>query len=492
MLGNSEVGSMANREHLITLKKGANVWNQWRKNHPDAKPDLSDVLLRGVSLSGANLSHANLTGTNLSEASLDNAILTSADLSRAVLRGASVIGTNLSTANLTGAELTEVNLSGADLSGANLEKADLSRANLKKAGLKGTILTDSNLSNANLAGANLDNALLSAAKLNGANLEGATLNGSDLKEANLNGANLSKASLRHAILISANLAGAHLCHADLTHADLANANLSDANLTDAKGFRLDNTFVRSTRFDAKSKDPWSVLRRKYSGPMFLFHVIFLLAFLGTFAARAMLWVGVNKAQEGLAASQQQLITQVYALTDSDSRASADIQRKLRGLLAHNKVQTDLLDRAIAIVKEGLAVSGSQIRTRALYEAITTLGRVKRCLRAVCQDPQPVWRVLVRWEIGHEGHKDSLLALVPFFLAVALILYNLLRWWFTWNVGLLRDAEERTGYAPALSDYDKPALVHKWIMNPLFIVAVAALAYNAYVVLIQTTVILPAT
>lgn len=41
---------MANQEHLDILKQGVDIWNQWRKEHPDAEPDLS----------GANLSEANL------------------------------------------------------------------------------------------------------------------------------------------------------------------------------------------------------------------------------------------------------------------------------------------------------------------------------------------------------------------------------------------------------------------------------------------------
>ena len=34
---------MANKEHLAILKQGVEVWNKWRKENPEIKPDLSDV-----------------------------------------------------------------------------------------------------------------------------------------------------------------------------------------------------------------------------------------------------------------------------------------------------------------------------------------------------------------------------------------------------------------------------------------------------------------
>jgi hypothetical protein len=36
---------MANQEHLAILKKGVDVWNAWRKEHPEVLPDLSGAKL---------------------------------------------------------------------------------------------------------------------------------------------------------------------------------------------------------------------------------------------------------------------------------------------------------------------------------------------------------------------------------------------------------------------------------------------------------------
>ena len=54
---------MANPEHVEILKRGVEVWNKWREENPDVKPDLSYADLRG-----ANLDNADLSGVSLSEA----------------------------------------------------------------------------------------------------------------------------------------------------------------------------------------------------------------------------------------------------------------------------------------------------------------------------------------------------------------------------------------------------------------------------------------
>jgi len=125
---------MANQKHVDLLRQGVEVWNQWRKQHPEIQPDLSSANLpetilsradlRRTDLSGAaNLHRANLSGANLYRADLGWAILSKADLSGAFLQGADLSGANLSEANLSEAELGRANLSGANLSAAKLDFA---------------------------------------------------------------------------------------------------------------------------------------------------------------------------------------------------------------------------------------------------------------------------------------------------------------------------------------------------------------------------------
>jgi len=171
---------MANQEHLDILKQGVKIWNQWRKEHADVKPDLSRAGLQGTYLQNANLSGAYLVGTDLSDARLIQANLSRANLKKAGFSGADLVGANLSGAHLQEArakraDLQRVNLSGADLSGAHLRGADLQGADLSGAHLRGADLKLSDLSYADLSYADLSYADLRGVLLIQTNFTGATL-----------------------------------------------------------------------------------------------------------------------------------------------------------------------------------------------------------------------------------------------------------------------------------------------------------------------------
>jgi uncharacterized protein YjbI with pentapeptide repeats len=233
---------MANEEHVKRLKQGVVEWNEWRRDNPTRRinlslADLSSAILRSADLTSANLSSANLSSTNLFGADLRGADLSSAVLNSANLGSADVSSANLRSAVLFGATLRGADLSLADLSSAFLRSADLTAANLSSANLRGANLGSAHLS-ANLGGADLSSAVLFGAHLRGAdlssaNLHDAYLHGADLSYANLRGTNLSSAHLSSADLTSANLSSANLRGADLRGADLSSADLSSANLSSA-------------------------------------------------------------------------------------------------------------------------------------------------------------------------------------------------------------------------------------------------------------------
>src|SRR5262249_13034465 len=118
--------SMANPEHLKVLSQGSAAWESWRKENPDAVPDLSNVSfnmlnLMGIDLSRANLREStfgrtNLTGANLEQVDLSEAAMYEADLRFARLIGAKLVRTNLFRANLNGTNLSDADLTGAELS----------------------------------------------------------------------------------------------------------------------------------------------------------------------------------------------------------------------------------------------------------------------------------------------------------------------------------------------------------------------------------------
>lgn len=126
---------MPNAEQVDLLKKGYEVWNKWRGEHPASeinlsKADLSGMDLRKTYLRGAdlrdaalcrtNFREANLLEANLRGANLNGANLYQSDLRKAYLRGVNLVNADIRDANLSRCTLINVNLCGANLSGCNI------------------------------------------------------------------------------------------------------------------------------------------------------------------------------------------------------------------------------------------------------------------------------------------------------------------------------------------------------------------------------------
>jgi len=256
---------MINEKHLALLKQGIEVWNEWRLNNPEIKPELcgadfSNLNLRGidfsqtdlgiVNLSGADLSNANLSGVNFRQANLTRADLTGADLS-----GAFLALTNLTQANLSNAVLYKANLKEAILNKCNLDRANLTEAILVSAQMWESSLIMASLNQANLTGAYLTKADFTDAQLVESLLVATLLGEADLSGANLSKADLWKASLSKATLTNTNLAKANLAEVDLRECNLCNANLTQANLSTA--LVMGSTFEQATLTGACIQD-WNI------------------------------------------------------------------------------------------------------------------------------------------------------------------------------------------------------------------------------------------
>jgi uncharacterized protein YjbI with pentapeptide repeats len=116
---------MANEEQLAILRRGVDVWNNWREENPYAFVDLrhanlSETDLRGANLSRTDLAEANLDGTNLRRAFLSQANLRKTLLKKANLKKALLVEANLNEANLSNANFSQATLYGASLQGALL------------------------------------------------------------------------------------------------------------------------------------------------------------------------------------------------------------------------------------------------------------------------------------------------------------------------------------------------------------------------------------
>jgi uncharacterized protein YjbI with pentapeptide repeats len=142
---------MKPKEHQQVLSKGTAVWNKWRDDHPEMRPelhgvDLSQMDLRGVNLSGADLQETNLKDVKLNDANLIGANLIGAKLANAVLHGADLAGASLSGTDFRGADLTQAILRRADLRFANMANAILADSDFSLAKMWNTVFGDNDLS----------------------------------------------------------------------------------------------------------------------------------------------------------------------------------------------------------------------------------------------------------------------------------------------------------------------------------------------------------
>jgi len=245
---------------------------------------------------------------------------------------------------------------------------------------------------------------LEHANLRGLHLEYANMSFGHFEHADFTWAHLNHAEVVFAHLKHANLHDAHCEHANFTaaHFDHAVVNESNFNCADLRStykLRFDDNPVRDIRIEGDAPDPWSVLRRKYTGPWFFLHLLLLVIFFAPYTGRLVALTATSRAEEWLAA-RGPAIRQVIA-----ERADADQVDEWLGLW----------DGA--------------------WDA------------AVEQADAHSERVMAWWVlIG--GTKAWWL--VPFGLIV--LLYNLLRLALTLRVGILRDAEERSGVTPRLEEY----------------------------------------
>ena len=87
---------MANPQHLEILNRGRYIWNQWREDNPEIKPDLRASYLREAKLQEYDLRECDLRGAVMLGAFMTEADLRGADLSYADLRFCDFAGAKLS------------------------------------------------------------------------------------------------------------------------------------------------------------------------------------------------------------------------------------------------------------------------------------------------------------------------------------------------------------------------------------------------------------
>ena len=300
------------------------------------------------------------------------------------------------------------------------------------------------------ARANLSRANLSGADLGGANLSRADLSWTDLSEADLGGARLTRAQLRGAGLIHANLRGTDLRRAELSEADLSGADLSwaklsgtemrmadlsDTDLTEVSGLMVDSCRIVHARFSPNAKDPWSILRRTYTGTNLILNLLLILLFFAPLVIKGAGSVALGDAERRA----------VDALNRLDRfRLGVDVAKPDRGIIS--------TARAVE-----LRVAGRS---------------------------QPMWRLL----IGAGGPYGMIMPV----LTVLLIAYQIAHYLMTRHISLMRDTEERSGISPPLEGvitYPRLYRVHQ-VLTVIFWTGAAAFALRAIEFLFLTKVPVP--
>lgn len=130
---------MADPEHIEILEQGVEVWNRWRLENPEMRPNLRKAKLRGRDLQNANFNDSNLRRADLSKACLSRATFRRADLRRAVLSESILIE-----ADLTSAIMIETNLKKAVLHNCLVYGISAWNMNLEGADQKNLIVSKKN------------------------------------------------------------------------------------------------------------------------------------------------------------------------------------------------------------------------------------------------------------------------------------------------------------------------------------------------------------
>ena len=304
----------------------------------------------------------------------------------------------------------------------NLEKTSLFNTNLEGANLLNAKLKGAILSWAKLEGTNLINANLKEANLGNANLEGA-----DLRMAKLEGAILRNANLEGAVLDDAKLEGANLSDANINNIDILYTDLRGADLRGAKNVVFDQTLIEGCLLSPNSDEPWTVLRRNYTGSKLLFHLLLLIAFLIPLVSKTFLWNAVaqgeafidNPAIEAL--PERYVISLLVGMPGSrEAWVSMDTVWFVASLLviAYNAARA-LLTINVGHMREELESTGTSPKYHEDFPKLNSKANIKKALTFINKSESIDWLLWI--------HNKSQWLL---YVGGGLAAINVIRWLFT--------------------------------------------------------------
>lgn len=189
---------MANQDQVSLLDQGVEIWNNWRDDNLDVKPDLSDSDLSSCDLAGANLKFANLEGVSFYRSDLTGANFSSAKLLSAYFERATLNDTCFDKADLLYANLSKAYIENSSFISASLRRVEAYESSFR----------NSNFDQASLRKAEITSSDLEGSSFKGADLSGVSFYGSYLIDSNLSDALLARTEFQYAYLLGTVLTGA--------------------------------------------------------------------------------------------------------------------------------------------------------------------------------------------------------------------------------------------------------------------------------------------
>ena len=133
-----------NADHLHRLSSQPDTWNEWRRKHPQVRPDLSGTRLNSQA-SRSTLDSNKRIFRIFQERSFQNIDLHDADLRLSKIWSSDLSQADLRGADLSGAEIRRSCLKGADLQGANLRQAQFLICDLARVQFNGAVFDSTHL-----------------------------------------------------------------------------------------------------------------------------------------------------------------------------------------------------------------------------------------------------------------------------------------------------------------------------------------------------------
>ncbi len=211
--------------------------------------------------------------------------------------------------DLRNAKLTNVCFEHGDLSNCNLQNATLSKADFHSVTLVGcqfehSVLTESHFFNCNCKKANFSNAKMLGAKIHETDFAGANFSrtifdsrkypfGSWLESNRKKNARLRKYKFLRMLYDKFYINSMPISPFNEGNNPTI---LDDADIRYSTGFIANGQSVRGARFSSRAMDPYNILRSIYTGPMLMFHLVFLFVFFSPLVIRAAAWALVESVQ----------------------------------------------------------------------------------------------------------------------------------------------------------------------------------------------------